>query len=653
MKTLLHHDLLGFNSDGAKEWGKIAGLSIGGMTLTAAVNLHSGWDTPAAVAGRLLGTTAGTAAVAYATAKIRHQQLLSEPRGIRREAALDAFSAATAHQVTPYLEGEIVELPALPVGNSESDILARKLLKACYQKDILPYYNGAQETPTAIRLFLSPSSPDDDQRIARLPLKRLCGVKQDPRIVSEGEYLVIEVPRQERYFPHYRDFLNQLTPDEPVQLAIGVDSYGRLVRSAVVDLVHLLGGGTTGSGKSGTAQSLAFSLAYTYSPNTIRLVIIDPKKVTFPGKTWDVIPHLAPVCEGYEHRVITREKEVLPTLESLYEVAEERYHLLESTGCENVYEYNQNHQDKLPIVFIFIDELSKFKDGEELQSDLAHQLEKTAAYVRAAGIVLIIFTQKPVSSIVPSMVKGNLPSGLGLKTKTHVESLLIINETGCEKLAGKGDCLFAENGNEPIRLQVPDGAKTLLPLVTQKWGIKQIIEATNSTDIELAKTDNQPQDELSDTKGDRAINNSSSDEPENDSQPTDNFVSLSPFTSAPGVSEADKADAEAFLKVKQLRGEIDSQGLPRSEIIKQVWGVKPGKAYQKKAVKLDELLVKYAKAWVMELLNTTKANHYEIFCHVFLCRPTDRDRLKKYQPEFLKLLHEVGVEPDDSLDSIG
>ncbi|MEC4807337.1 MAG: FtsK/SpoIIIE domain-containing protein [Jaaginema sp. PMC 1079.18] len=555
--------------------------------------------------------------------------------------------------MTPYLEGEIVELPALPGGNSESDILARKLLKACYQKDILPYYNGAQETPTAIRLFLSPSSPDDDQRIARLPLKRLCGVKQDPRIVSEGEYLVIEVPRQERYFPHYRDFLNQLTPDEPVQLAIGVDSYGRLVRSSVVDLVHLLGGGTTGSGKSGTAQSLAFSLAYTYSPDIVRLVIIDPKKVTFPGKIWDVIPHLAPVCEGYEHRVITKEKDVLPTLESLYEVAEERYHLLETTGCENVYEYNQKHPSKLPIIFIFIDELSKFKDGEELQSDLAYQLEKTAAYVRAAGIVLIIFTQKPVSSIVPSMVKGNLPSGLGLKTKTHVESLLIINETGCEKLAGKGDCLFAENGNEPIRLQVPDGAKTLLPLVTQKWGVKPIIESSNSADLDTAKTDNQPQDQLPNQEG-NSSNNSSEDNPSSPESPQPESESFTFTPSPPSVSsETDKIAAETFLRVKELRGEVIGEGLSRNAVIKEIWGVTGGKGYQKKAAYLDSVLVKYAPGWVRELLAQTEATHKAILLHVFLCQETDKQRIQKYAPEFIKLLHEVGIEPDDSLDSIG
>ena len=227
-----------------------------------------------------------------------------------------------------------------------------------------------------------------------------------------------------------------------------------------------MGGGTTGSGKSVCLQSLVFSLVYPYSPDQVRIVLIDPKMVTF-SKAWEKLPHLSPI--GYTAKGILREKEeVLECLRSLYDLAEKRYKLLESNELENIYEYNQKFPDKLPVIYVFFDELSKFKKGKELCPELSEILEKMASYVRAAGLVLVLFTQKPHSSVIPTNIKGNMPSGLGLKTRNYNESILIINESGCEKLGGKGDTLFTENGTEPIRLQVPDGAKKLLALAIKR-----------------------------------------------------------------------------------------------------------------------------------------------------------------------------------------
>ena len=249
-------------------------------------------------------------------------------------------------------------------------------------------------------------------------------------------------------------------------MTIGISEDGQLVRSSAKDGVHYMGGGTTGSGKSVCLQSLVFSLVYAYPPELVRVVLIDPKMVTF-SQAWEKLPHLSPI--GYTAEGILREKEeILECLRSLYQLAQKRYKLLESNELENIYEYNQKFPNKLPVIYVFFDELSKFKEGKELCSELSEILEKMASYVRAAGIVLVLFTQKPHSSVIPTNVKGNMPSAIGLKTRNYNESMLIINESGCEKLGGKGDTLFTENGSEPIRLQVPDGAKKLLALAIER-----------------------------------------------------------------------------------------------------------------------------------------------------------------------------------------
>jgi DNA segregation ATPase FtsK/SpoIIIE-like protein len=394
------------------------------------------------------------------------------------EVAIHEIGYRASQKIKPYLEPETFESDEFSPEEEEletsgskvknqGDQLAFDILKACQQKQIFPAYVTCQESPTAYRLFFNPNHPDDDQKIAKLPLKRITKSSQSPRIFSENGYLVIEVSKgSDRSFPSYEELLDQLLPVEPVELAIGIDGNGNLIRISVKALIHLLMGGTTGSGKTTALESLIFSIMYPYSPDEVKLWIIEPKGVHINAKKWGNLPHVERLLSGDKDP-----SKVVKILTDLYQLSEQRFQLLQEYGCVDVYEFNEQYpEQKLPVVFLIFDEINQFIEKKKLHKGIAEHLEKLAAFVRAAGIVLILTTQKPISDVVPTNIKANLPSALCLKVNNYQESILVINESGGEKLSGQGDCLFKENGGETLRLQVPNGAVELLPLLSSKWG---------------------------------------------------------------------------------------------------------------------------------------------------------------------------------------
>ncbi|NJL03127.1 MAG: DNA translocase FtsK [Spirulinaceae cyanobacterium SM2_1_0] len=372
----------------------------------------------------------------------------------RRQAQLEGIRKVLLASPVPQNEPAIA---ALPPGAPPA---AHAIIQAAADLGAFPGYAGHEQSHALIRLKFAPQSATEDAKLSRLPLKRLCG--GEPSVVEEGGLVVIEVARPDRQFPHWRDYLSRLDQGEPGAFGVGIDPRGGLVQSTSQAAVHLLVAGATNSGKSVAMQSIAASLAYCTSPDMLRLYFCDPKRVTFRAATWEKLPHT--------EQIVTSREEAIGLLSGLMAIAQERYALIEQAGLENLYEYNQlSSEQSLPVMAAFFEEIAMFQKDGKLDPRFAQILEKCAAYVRAAGIMLVCSTQKPVDSILPTKVRANLPSRLGLRASNRRESKLIVEEDGCEKLLGKGDGLWSEEGGEPRRLQVPDGAKWLLDAAVQRW----------------------------------------------------------------------------------------------------------------------------------------------------------------------------------------
>ena len=228
-------------------------------------------------------------------------------------------------------------------------------------------------------------------------------------------------------------------------IAMGLDTTGRAIHADIEKLTHVLMGGATNSGKSIGLATLLTSLLLRNSPDDLRMVMIDPKRVELAF--FAALPHLM-------YPVITDMKEVAPVLRALVELMEARYAELESAGARNIQSYRTKHPDeKMPFIVVVVDELADLmmQEGDDVQ-DLVIRLAQKA---RAVGIHLVLATQRPSVDVVTGLLKANVPTRIAFKTASGVDSKVILDQTGAENLVGKGDMFFApmDGGGKLTRLQ--------------------------------------------------------------------------------------------------------------------------------------------------------------------------------------------------------
>ncbi|WP_413627214.1 DNA translocase FtsK [Fructilactobacillus vespulae] len=232
-------------------------------------------------------------------------------------------------------------------------------------------------------------------------------------------------------------------------IAMGVDIEGSPVTANLGKMPHALIAGATGSGKSVFINSLLLSLLYRATPKDLRMILIDPKAVELAP--YNEIPHLlAPV--------ISDPKEASAALKWVTAEMDNRYERLAAAGVRNVEQYNQKavqagrDADKLPYILVVIDELADLMmvASSEVQDYIVRITQKA----RAAGIHLIVATQRPSVDIVTGVIKNNIPTRIAFMVSSQVDSRTIIDQAGAERLIGKGDMLYLGNGaNKPERLQ--------------------------------------------------------------------------------------------------------------------------------------------------------------------------------------------------------
>lgn len=263
----------------------------------------------------------------------------------------------------------------------------------------------------------------------------------------------IEVPNVKIDTVGFRDIIESSTfqdAKKPLTFALGKDIDGTTYCCDLASMPHLLVAGSTGSGKSVCLNALIVSLLYRTSPEDLRLILVDPKRVEFP--VFNNLPHLL------MPKAITEPKKAINAFDWLINEMERRYTLFQECYVRNIGEYNAQPEvvakkmPKLPFIVLIVDEFADLvltTNRKELEEKIMRITQKA----RAAGIHVILATQRPNAEIITGSIKINLPSRIAFAVTSFIDSKVILDQPGAEKLLGKGDMLYSPQSSEPVRVQ--------------------------------------------------------------------------------------------------------------------------------------------------------------------------------------------------------
>lgn len=263
----------------------------------------------------------------------------------------------------------------------------------------------------------------------------------------------IEVPNREIAVVHYREVLESEDfqgSQSKLSLALGKDITGAAVIGDLTKMPHLLIAGATGSGKSVCINTLIASIVYKAKPDEVKLLLIDPKMVELAN--YNGIPHLI-------SPVVTDPQKAAGALKWIVTEMETRYELFASSGVRDIVRYNfltsekkDSEQKPLPYVVVIIDELADLM--MVAPGEVEESICRLAQMARAAGIHLIVATQRPSVDVITGLIKANIPSRIAFAVSSQIDSRTILDMGGAEKLLGRGDMLYHPIGvSKPIRVQ--------------------------------------------------------------------------------------------------------------------------------------------------------------------------------------------------------
>lgn len=256
----------------------------------------------------------------------------------------------------------------------------------------------------------------------------------------------IEVPNKQREIVSLREIVSSdifIKSKSKLTLALGKDIFGNPIVADLARMPHLLVAGATGAGKSVSINSMVMSILFKASPTEVKMLMIDPKLLEL--SMYEEIPHLI-------NPVITNPKKAAEALRKMVFEMERRYRLLAEKGARNIESYNSQATDgeKLPFIVIFIDELADlmFASSNEVEDSIT----RLAQMARAAGIHLIIATQRPSVDVITGLIKANFPARISFQVFSKIDSRTILDSQGAEQLLGKGDMLVMLPGSKILRV---------------------------------------------------------------------------------------------------------------------------------------------------------------------------------------------------------
>jgi len=257
----------------------------------------------------------------------------------------------------------------------------------------------------------------------------------------------IELPNNSRENVYLSEILSNADfkkRDIKLPIALGKNISGKPIVSDLASMPHLLIAGTTGSGKSVCINTIILSLLYRHTPDRCKFILIDPKMLEL--STYEGIPHL--LCP-----VITEAKKAASVLGWVVKEMESRYRLMTKEGVRNIDGYNGKHQFPMPYIVVVVDEMSDLMlvAGKEIEN----YIQKLSQMARAAGIHIIMATQRPSVDVITGTIKANFPTRISFQVTSKIDSRTILGEQGAEQLLGKGDMLYMSSANKIVRIHAP------------------------------------------------------------------------------------------------------------------------------------------------------------------------------------------------------
>jgi len=397
------------------------------------------------------------------TLSVALSQETSMPQGARTKGNLWNTSIEQRTWILPRLE-EILDAGIdIPV-DDEFDRHRAQILEETLESFGAPgHVVEINRGPTITQFGVEPDFIDSRGRRTRVRVGKIAGLADDLALalaatririqapVPGKGFVGIEVPNEQVAVVALRDGIEnesfQRLDGRSLRFALGQDVAGNAIAADLAAMPHLLIAGTTGSGKSVCVNAIIACLLINNTPDDLRLLMVDPKRVELTG--YDGIPHLlAPV--------VTEMERVVGALQWATREMDQRYHKFADVGARNIIEYNRhmedNNQYKLPYLVVVIDELA---DLMMLAPDETERtITRMAQLARATGIHMVISTQRPSVDVVTGLIKANFPARIAFATASGIDSRVILDQPGAERLLGRGDMLFqAPDAAAPVRLQ--------------------------------------------------------------------------------------------------------------------------------------------------------------------------------------------------------
>ncbi|RNB87402.1 DNA translocase FtsK [Brevibacillus fluminis] len=415
----------------------------------------------------------------YSTSPALHQQAAAEATQLAEQAAtVQPFPVLSAdHQdaamqevspVIPVVAAESTEADApkptyhppqldllIPSPEATEDDLEYTLEQKLLLEETLGNFNvnanvvGIVKGPSVTRFELQPAPG--------VKVNKITGLSDDIKLNLSAKDIRIEAPIPGRNavgieVPNQKSepvFISRIIGSEkfrnhpsPLAIALGMDIGGEPIVADIKKMPHGLIAGSTGSGKSVCINSIIVSLLFKASPEQVRLLLIDPKMVELAP--YNHLPHLITP-------VVTEAKQATASLKWAVEEMERRYTAFVEAGVRDIERYNTTTDEPLPYIVIIIDELADLMMVSP--QDVEDCIIRIAQKARACGIHLLLATQRPSVDVITGNIKANVPTRLAFAVFSQIDSRTILDQSGAERLLGRGDMLFLESGTTPVRLQ--------------------------------------------------------------------------------------------------------------------------------------------------------------------------------------------------------